>query len=65
MRFAVCFSDFVVRFAAELTPEVDRPFHTFMISPENKVERLKNDRLCPLQRDAVARKLRKIGISAQ
>jgi hypothetical protein len=59
----VCFNDFVVRFAAELTPEVDRPFYTFLISPENKIEQIKNARLYPLKRDLVAQKLRKLGYS--
>lgn len=58
----VCFSDFVVRFAAELTPEVDLPFHTFLISPENKIERLKNNRLYPLKRDDIAQKLKNLAI---
>ncbi len=56
-----CFGDFVVRFAAELTPEVGLPIDTYLISPRNKVEQIRNDKLCPIDRNEVLQKLIKLG----
>lgn len=53
-----CFGDFVARFAAELTREVGPPFLTWLISPRNQVEWIKNDKLCPVSRDKVCKSLR-------
>jgi hypothetical protein len=51
------FGDFVVRFAAELTPEVGPPFITFLISNQNEVAWVKNDSFCPISKNEVASKL--------
>jgi hypothetical protein len=37
-----CFGDFIARTAAELTPQVGPPYYTLLISPENRVERIKH-----------------------
>lgn len=55
------FGDFVARFAAEITPEVGPPFITFMISPSNKIEYVKNDKLCPIDKDKMNQKLSLLG----
>lgn len=55
------FGDFVVRFAAELTPEVGPPFITFLISPQNEVARVKNDSFRPVNENEVASKLESLG----
>jgi len=55
------FGDFVVRFAAELTPEVGPPFLTYLISPRNEAEWIKNDTFCPVSREKVVSKLKKLG----
>lgn len=59
----VLFGDFIVRFAAELTPQVGRPFFIHLISPENRIERVINNTLCPVDRDEVSEKLFKLGVS--
>jgi hypothetical protein len=56
------FSDFAVRFAAELTPEVGPPFYMWLISPDNQVEVIKNEMLCPVGEDNISERLHKLGI---
>lgn len=46
------FCDFVVRFAAELTPEVGPPFLTYLITRDNSIEEIKNDSFCPVNLDS-------------
>lgn len=53
----VLFGDFIVRFAAELTPEVGPPFFIHMISPENKIKRMVNRTFNPVDCDEVQEKL--------
>jgi hypothetical protein len=57
----VCFADFVVRFGAELTPEVGPPFLTYLISPRNESAKIKNDNLCPVNPVTVAGELCRLG----
>lgn len=57
----VSFADFVVRFGAELTPEVGPPFLTYLISPSNESVRIKNNNLCPINPDIVSGQLQKLG----
>lgn len=61
----VCFSDFVNRFGAELTPEVGPPFLTCLISPHNESARLRNDQLCPISRETVIAELKNLGYSVK
>ncbi|HEX9370722.1 MAG TPA: hypothetical protein VF897_06930 [Roseiflexaceae bacterium] len=56
------FSDFAVRFAAELTPEVGPPFFMWLISPDNQVQVIKNEMLCPVSEDKIGERLRKLGV---
>lgn len=56
------FSEFVARFAAELTPEVGPPFFTYLISPQNKIERVTNNTFCPTRRDVFLEKLKLLGL---
>ena len=56
------FGDFVVRFAAELTPEVGPPFITFLISSQNEVAWVKNDSFCPVSEDKMASKLKSLSL---
>jgi len=56
-----CFGDFVVRFAAELTPEVTPPFLTYLISSRNKAKRVINDKFCPIDRDEISQRLKDLG----
>lgn len=44
----VRFSDFVSRFAGEITREVGPPFLTRLIRPDNRAEQFRNDRFSPL-----------------
>jgi hypothetical protein len=57
----VSFADFVVRFGAELTPEVGTPFLHHIISPRNESARIKNENLSPVNSDIVASELQKLG----
>jgi len=41
-------ADFVVRFAAEITPEVGLPFIHYLISTNNIAARIKNESRCPI-----------------
>jgi hypothetical protein len=52
-----CFADFVVRFGAELTPEVGPPFLIYLISPTNEIAIIKNTTLSPINPDSVLRKV--------
>ena len=56
-----CFSDFVARFAAELTPEVGPPFLTYLITPNNQMKQVKNDSFCPIGGDNIAKELIALG----
>jgi hypothetical protein len=49
--------DLVVRFAAEVTPEVEPPFFTYLISPLNKAVTIKNDGICPIDLQIISQKL--------
>jgi hypothetical protein len=42
------FCDLIVRFAAELTPEVGPPFLTCLIFPDNSIQEIRNDTFSPL-----------------
>ena len=57
----VFLSDFVVRFSAEITPEVGPPFKTFLITPDNQVETLINEELKPIICAKVLTLLEKLG----
>jgi hypothetical protein len=61
----VCFTDFVSRVGAELTPEVGPPFLTYLISPRNESARLRNDLLCPISQESVIIELRNLGYLVQ
>jgi len=61
----VCFADFVIRFGAELTPEVGPPFLTYLISPRNESAKIKNDQLCPVHHDAVIIEFRNLRYKVQ
>jgi len=50
--------DLVVRFAAEVTPEVGPPFFTYLISPLNKAITIRNDGICPINLQIISQKLR-------
>jgi hypothetical protein len=52
--------DLVVRFAAEVTPEVGPPFFTYLISPRNKAVTIKNEGICPINLQTISQKLRKL-----
>jgi hypothetical protein len=52
--------DLVVRFAAEVTPEVEPPFFTYLISPLNRAVKIKNDSFHPIKRDAISQKLKEL-----
>ena len=56
------FGDFVARFAAELTPEVGPPFYTFLISPENQLQWIKNNSFCPVAESDVVKTLEGFGL---
>jgi hypothetical protein len=58
----VLFGDFVVRFAAELTPEVGPPFLIHMISRENRIEKVINRNFNPIDGDEVQNKLEILGV---
>lgn len=58
----VQFSDFVARFAAELTPEVGPPFTTVVISHDNRIKQLRNNTFAPLEVEEVRQKLEELGI---
>lgn len=49
----ISFVDFVVRFGAELTPEVGPPFIIYVISEHNQGAKLRNDSLCPLDTEDI------------
>ena len=57
--------DLIARFAAELTPEVGPPFTTYLISPANTGAIIRNDSLCPIDKDAAIRRLEELGYSYQ
>jgi len=52
--------DLVVRFAAEVTPEVGPPFFTYLISPLNKVVTIKSEGICPINPQIISEKLREL-----
>jgi hypothetical protein len=58
----VSFSDFVARFAAEVTKEVGPPFLTFVISQQNRVGWIRNDEFRPLERPAIVTVLEQLNI---
>jgi hypothetical protein len=47
----VCFCDFVVRFAAEMTPEVGLPIAINLIYPDNSIQRVFNKSFSPVDLD--------------
>lgn len=57
------FADFVARFAAELTPQVGPPFHTFVITPDNKIGQIRNDKILPIEPAKVKKVLGELGIA--
>ncbi len=59
----VQFSDFVARFAAELTPQVGPPFITRMISTTNESVTVRNRQYTPLNREKLKKVLKKIGFA--
>lgn len=56
----VCFSDFVLRFGTEITPEVGLPFITHLISKTNKSEIVKSHNLIPINPDEISEALNKL-----
>ena len=56
----ICLGDLVVRFAAEITPEVGSPFLTYLISPHNKAVTIRNDSICPINPQIISQKLREL-----
>lgn len=58
----VRFADFVLRFAAELTPQVALPFKTFVLTPENQVATILNKKLGPIPLEDIESVLKKMGI---
>jgi hypothetical protein len=54
----VQFNDFVSRFAAEITKEVGPPFYTCLINQQNKIVKISNTTLCPLNVDEIEVKLK-------
>jgi Uma2 family endonuclease len=54
-------SDFIVRFASEITFEVGPPFLTALISPRNQVSVFRNDCLQPIERRLVLEHLIRLG----
>jgi hypothetical protein len=58
----VCFSDLVMRFASEITPEVGPPFVTYLISKKNEYQILKNERLSPIDTNYVKGALENLNI---
>lgn len=52
--------DLVVRFAAEVTPEVGPPFFTYLISPLNEAVTIRNDGIYPINRQIISQKLREL-----
>jgi hypothetical protein len=59
----VALGDLVVRFAAELTPEVGPPFVTRIINPKNEIANLRNDSLCPVSGSVMVEQLKSLGYS--
>lgn len=57
----VLFADFVVRFGAELTPEVGAPFVTQIISPANGISTIINQTFSPLDRSKIIRGFQSLG----
>ncbi len=54
--------DFVIRFASEITPEVDAPFITKVITPKFKITDILNRELSPLKSEGIAEKLHQLGL---
>ena len=53
--------DLIVRFAAEITKEVGKPFFTFLISRLNKIVYIENDGVvCPINQQEISQKLREL-----
>lgn len=61
----VKFSDFVARYASELTPEVGPPFTTILLTPQGGVERITNNTFAPLNQEEVAHCLRDLGVEGK
>jgi hypothetical protein len=61
----VLLSDFIIRFSAEITPEVGPPFRTFLIAPDNQISSFTNDELRPVQRDDVSNLIVRLGYRQQ
>jgi hypothetical protein len=59
----VSFSDFIMRFASELTPEVGPPFITHILSQQNQVITLRNERFSPMNLEMIEKKLHKLDCS--
>lgn len=57
------FADFVARFAAELTPQVGPPFRTFVITPDNEIGQIRNDKILPIEPAKVKKVLEELGIA--
>lgn len=55
-------ADFVVRFAAEITPEVGPPFFIQAMGSDNQGFRFRNDALSPLDPDLIASELSNLGL---
>lgn len=58
----VNFVDFVLRFAAEITPEVGPPFHIYLISPDNRIESISNMSFCKINDEDIRDSLEKMGL---
>lgn len=51
-------ADLITRFACEITYDVSPPFYIYVISPENRIENIKNVNLSPLTGDAINEKIK-------
>lgn len=55
-------NEFVVRFAAEVSRDAGPPFHTCLIGPGNRIERIRNDSFSPVDAYEVRRRLMRLGV---
>lgn len=55
------FADFVVRFSAEMTPEVGPPFLTHIISPRNQIVVFADHTFCPIPLDTIKEGFLRLG----
>jgi hypothetical protein len=58
-------TDFVIRFGAEITPEVGPPFISLLISRKNEIVTINNDKFSPLEDRLVIEKFHALGYAVQ